>query len=113
MMILIWACLTAATVHAETLAPVPPPMQAEELVPPSDAATSSGVAPTRTAPIKANRTKAIDFEDEVIEGLNKNPLDNLQTVGKRDNSGQNRLYRKKPSFKRELRRTTTEMGYTP
>jgi hypothetical protein len=67
---------------------------------------SNGDAP------KGEKSKSIDFDSEVVEGMNKNPLDSLTRVGKKDDKQQGHLYRRKGHFKREIRQTVQEMGYT-
>ncbi len=69
-------------------------------------ATASQVQPS-------NRQKSLDFEDSVIEGMNRDPLDSVQHVGRKDPGGAGRLYRKKPDFRSETGRTLQETGYTP
>ncbi len=58
-----------------------------------------------------NRSKSLDFDNDVIEGMNKNPLDSLTRVGKNDDKDQSRLYQRKPHFKREIRQTVREMEF--
>jgi hypothetical protein len=60
------------------------------------------------------RTRVIDFEDEVVEGMNKRPLDSLNTLG---DSGKKRrkphLYRKRVGFRTETQETLRALRYTP
>ena len=47
----------------------------------------------------SNRKKVIDFDDEMVEGLNKRPLDSLSQISERDkNRRKNHLYKKRTSF---------------
>jgi hypothetical protein len=73
-----------------------------------DRQPASGTAAGATP---AGRTKSLDFDGEVIEGMNKNPLDSLTRVGKNDDKDQSRLYQRKPHFKREIRQTVREMEF--
>jgi hypothetical protein len=60
------------------------------------------------------RSKVIDFEDEVVEGMNKRPLDSLSTLG---DGGKKRrkphLYRKRVGFRTETQETLKALRYTP
>ncbi len=61
---------------------------------------------------KTKRSKVIDFEDEVVEGMNKRPLDSLSQVG--DGSKRKKkphLYRKRVGFRAETQETLTETRY--
>ena len=58
-----------------------------------------------------NRNKNIDFEDDLVEGLNKQPLDSLSEVLERQKSKKKHLYRKKKNFKEENKQTLREMRY--
>ncbi len=63
-------------------------------------------------PVASQRTKVIDFDDEVVEGMNKRPLDSVSQVsdpGKR--ARKPHLYRKRASFKSEIRETLRELRY--
>ena len=60
---------------------------------------------------KLRREKAIDFEDDVVEGLNKRPLDSLSQL----NEGQRRkrkphIYRVRRSFSEEALTTMRNLG---
>jgi hypothetical protein len=61
---------------------------------------------------RGDRSKSLDFDNDVIEGMNKNPLDSLTRVGNQDDKQQGHLYRRKADFRRETRQTTQEMGYS-
>lgn len=60
-----------------------------------------------------NRGRNLSFDDEVLEGMNKNPLDSLENVGMRSDPNGGHLYRKRTHFKKEIKRTVHEMGYLP
>jgi hypothetical protein len=48
------------------------------------------------------RSKVIDFDDEVVEGLNKRPLDSLNAISERDRKKHKpHLYRKRAGFRTE------------
>jgi hypothetical protein len=65
------------------------------------------------AKARVDRSKALDFEDEVVEGMNKNPLDSVEAMAKRDSRDKARLYRKRPDYRKEMKETVREMGYSP
>jgi hypothetical protein len=86
---------------------------------PGTARAEPAAAPEITMPLPSGpaapfsaRSKKLDFDDEMIEGMNRNPLDSLTRVGKNDLRNHDRLYRRKQNFKREIRQTTREMGYS-
>lgn len=46
--------------------------------------------------------KVIDFEDEVVEGMNRRPLDSLSQISERDKKRRKpHLYRKRAGFRTE------------
>ena len=60
------------------------------------------------------REKVIDFEDEVVEGLNKKPLDSLNQISERERRRRkNHLYRKRAGFRFENAETLRTVRYTP
>jgi hypothetical protein len=59
------------------------------------------------------RAKNISFDDEVVESMNKSPLDSLENVARRDSKKQPHLYRKRRDFKKEMKETIKEMGTSP
>ena len=54
----------------------------------------------------------LQFDDSVVEGM-KNSKDSLETVGKKDGTGKNHLYKKRPEYKKEIQNINHEMGATP
>lgn len=72
-------------------------------------AAVSGLASASEGP---TRSTSLKFGDEVVEGMNKNPLDSLQMLGRKGPKSGPRLYRKKTDVSRELKKTVTEMGYS-
>jgi hypothetical protein len=59
------------------------------------------------------RGKNLEFDDNVVEGMNKNPLDSLQNVGREDGKTHGRLYKKRTDFQNEIRQSVQEAGYSP
>jgi hypothetical protein len=87
---------------------VPDVVLTEEIATPGhEVRVPANANPAAAAP---SRRKSIEFEDDVVEGMKNDPLGSLQPFHKRGQGGE-RLYRVKPSFRREINRTTTEMGY--
>ena len=67
-----------------------------------------------TAAAQEKRQKVIDFEDEVVEGLNKRPLDSLNEIADKDGKHKkSHLYFKRSSFKSENAETLHAARYTP
>lgn len=59
-----------------------------------------------------DRQKELNFEDELIEGVNKRPLDSLNTLGETDREKRRqRLYQKKPDFQSETQHTLRDLRY--
>lgn len=44
------------------------------------------------------RSTTINFEDEVVEGINRKPLDSVSQISERDAKGRPHLYRKRAGF---------------
>jgi hypothetical protein len=62
----------------------------------------------------SKRHKVIDFEDQLIEGMNKRPLDSLNQLSEKNRRKKKaHLYRKRGGFKYEIVQTLDEMRYTP
>lgn len=58
------------------------------------------------------RAKVIDFDDEVVEGLNKRPLDSLSQISEKDRRKHKpHLYRKRASFRTETAETLRQMKF--
>jgi hypothetical protein len=63
---------------------------------------------------KTKSQKVIDFEDEVVEGLNKRPLDSLSEISERNKKRQKpHLYRKRVGFRSEVAETLRAAKFTP
>ena len=60
------------------------------------------------------RQKVIDFEDEVVEGVNKKPLDSLNQVSDAERRKHKpHLYRKRGGFRTETAETLRALRFTP
>jgi len=71
-----------------------------------------GVA--QASPDGGKRQKVIDFEDEVVEGLNRRPLDSLSQISEKDKKRRKaHLYRKRVSFRSESMETLRTLRYVP
>jgi hypothetical protein len=56
------------------------------------------------------RSKVIDFEDEVVEGLNKRPWDSVSQLSEKDRKRKKiHLYRKRGGFSSETAQTLSVM----
>jgi hypothetical protein len=59
-----------------------------------------------------DRQKVIDFDDEVVEGMNKRPLDSLSQISEREKRRRKlHLYKKRASFRSETAETLKEIRY--
>jgi hypothetical protein len=59
-----------------------------------------------------SRSRVIDFEDEVVEGVNRKPLDSLNQVSERDKRKRRmHLYRKRSGFRNDNEELLSEMRY--
>lgn len=64
------------------------------------------------AEAKSKRAKVIDFEDEVVEGINKRPLDSLSQLSEKNKKKKKpHLYRKRAGFKPETTESLGELRY--
>lgn len=55
------------------------------------------------------RSKSINFEDDVIEGINRKPLDSFNQISESNNKKKNHLYRKRAGFQDRDSVLLTEM----
>ncbi|MDR3607390.1 MAG: hypothetical protein P4M08_08420 [Oligoflexia bacterium] len=63
---------------------------------------------------ETKRAKVIDFDDEVVEGLNKKPLDSLNEISERDRRHKKpHLYRKRAGFRPEVAETVRMLPNAP
>lgn len=70
--------------------------------------TLLGALITMTA-LSGNRKRSIDFEDTLVEGVNKQPLDSLSQISEDRNKNDIRLYRKRAGFRDLMNRTLEEL----
>jgi hypothetical protein len=68
--------------------------------------------PPADAPING-RSKQLKFDDSVVEGMNQNTKDSLESLEKRNASDRSHLYQKRAEFKNEIQRFPAELGYSP
>src|SRR5262249_36882584 len=74
-------------------------------------ATSAWGGPSSTA---KQRARVIDFDDDVVEALNKRPLDSLSQISERDRKKHKpHLYRKRVGFRTEMAETLRVLRFTP
>lgn len=74
----------------------------------------TGFAAPVVAEAGPKRQKVIDFEDEVVEGMNKRPLDSLNQVSEKDRKKRRpHLYRKRAGFRTETYDTLRAARYLP
>ena len=72
-------------------------------------ATWATVQPALAA---SSRLKSIDFDEDLVEGMNRRPLDSLQSIRDRDRKRRKRhLYRKRASFRSEVLRSVGESAF--
>lgn len=58
----------------------------------------------------SSKSKVIDFEDELVEGVNKRPLDSVSQLSEKEKRRRKRhLYRKRASYRTENLHTLAEM----
>ena len=75
------------------------------LVPPTWADSGAGKVPN-------NRKKSLDFDDELVEGMNKRPLDSLNQISEKDKRRRRpHLYRKRTSYDLEIAKNLKELGF--
>jgi hypothetical protein len=65
-------------------------------------------------PKEKSRSKSIDFDGDLIEGMNKRPLDSLNQISESDRKRKRpHLYHKKTHFRPENAKKINEMRYLP
>lgn len=63
---------------------------------------------------KEDRQKVIDFDGDLVEGMNKSPYDSLNQVSEAQKKRRMmHLYRKRKGFKVEVQQTLGKMRYVP
>ncbi len=58
----------------------------------------------------SKRSASLNFEDDIIEGINKNPYESLTTLNSQNNRELTKLYKKKTHFNSEIQLKVREMG---
>jgi len=58
----------------------------------------------------SNRSKDIQFDDSVVEGMNKSGKDSLEMTSKNEDPNRAHLYHKRADFKPELKLLSSEVG---
>lgn len=58
-----------------------------------------------------DRKQKLDFDDAVVEGLNKKPLDSLSQLNQNRKRNATHLYQKKTNFDAENQISVVEAGY--
>ncbi|MBI2711620.1 MAG: hypothetical protein HYX41_01985 [Bdellovibrio sp.] len=76
------------------------------LVSPTEASASDGKSHS-----KSDRQKVIDFEGDLVEGVNKRPWDSLSQISDKNARRRAHLYQKRRGFKAENRETLQEMRF--
>ena len=51
-----------------------------------------------SASADSKRSTTINFEDDLIEGINRKPLDSVNQISERDRKNRNHLYKKRAGF---------------
>jgi len=64
-------------------------------------------SPTRAQDSK--RSKNINFEDELVEGINRKPLDAFNQISERNKKNKDHLYKKRSGFSDRDETLLTEM----
>jgi hypothetical protein len=65
-------------------------------------------------PTQGRRQKVIDFEGELVEGVNRKSLDSLSQISEsKKRISKTHLYRKRQSFRSEMNETLREMRHSP
>jgi hypothetical protein len=60
------------------------------------------------------RKNSLDFEDSIVEGMNKKPLDSLSQINEKDSKKKrSHLYTKKTSLEIEALESASEIGLKP
>ena len=59
--------------------------------------------------LEGKRSTSINFEDEMIEGINRKPLDSVNQISERDGRGKKHLYRKRAGFSDREKALTQEL----
>jgi hypothetical protein len=72
----------------------------------------SNAAHAQSEPSK--RQRVIDFEDELVEGMNRRPLDSLSQISEKEKKRRKlHIYRKRTGFRTETAESLRVVRYTP
>lgn len=72
----------------------------------------ASVAALSPATAGDKRTKVIDFESSLVEGINRQPYDSLNSVSdEAKRRKRSHLYRKRGGFSSDIRESLSEMRY--
>jgi hypothetical protein len=72
-----------------------------------------GLALAATSVAKSKSSKVIDFDGDLVEGMNKRPLDSLSHISEHDKKKRKpHLYRKRAGFRTETAETLKVMRYS-
>jgi hypothetical protein len=88
---------------------------AADVKPRTASATVQNRAPaqmTQDAP-SSGRSKKLEFDNSVIEGMNSQSKDSLESVEKREGGDRGHLYHLRPDFRKEIQLIPLEMGSSP
>jgi hypothetical protein len=70
------------------------------------------IGSSKQASAEKSRQKVIDFDGDVVEGVNKRPLDSLTQVSEKEKRRRRvHLYHKRRGFRTEIQETLREMRY--
>lgn len=75
-------------------------------------ARADDVATLRATKDAPERRTQLQFEDELIEGMNQNPYDSLEHIANEDLRDNSHLYKKKANFRVEMKQQVRDAGYT-
>lgn len=73
---------------------------------------TAGALLSNSAYAEKSHQKVIDFDGDVVEGVNKKPLDSLTQVSEKEKRRKKiHLYHKRRGFRTEIQETLREMRY--
>jgi hypothetical protein len=62
---------------------------------------------------KKERSKFLKFDGEVLEGMDKAPVDAMEDIAHNDKAKKAHLYRKRAEYREEMKQLSTDLGYQP
>jgi hypothetical protein len=68
-----------------------------------------GLVPSAQAEKSNGRTRVIDFEDQLVEGVNRQPLDSLSQLSDDKKRRKYHLYKKRAGFRDQIPQTLDEL----